>query len=443
MGGIGPILARGWKLLPVLALTGLAGWFASGPAASQDPASSWVSSASDLRVYYAAAGVLLSSGNIYAPVPDVFPYIYPPFAALAFVPLRLFAWPTATVIWAVINSWLVVAVLHRLGLQPRWLLGLVSAMTVLWLPPVQTTLQLGQVGVLLLFLVVFDLVEPANGERLLPRGVLIGIAVGIKLTPAAFVIYLLLTRERRAAINAGCTFAMTVLVGLLITPSVALGYWVRLAGGDSGADPVAEGLLGNHSISSSVQRAIGVDAGRLPGLALGAVLLGLGLLAAWLAHRAGQPLIGLTVLGLTSAFANPITWLHHLVWVLPGVVVLLQRTQPPLLRSGMLICLAWLAIEPQLRLGGVPEDRYSTRDLWFAASPGIVALAATLLVIAWASVTLWLAGADDETAPATPPVPVREPVGQVTDGDEPTVALGPLDRPTPVQPAPARKEPAA
>lgn len=420
-------------MVPVLVLAALAGWWASGVRATADSAGSWVSTAWDLRVYYAAAEALLRGGDIYAPVPDVFPYIYPPFAAIGALPLRLMDWPTATVMWAVFNSLLVVAVLHRLGVRTPWQLGLASVASVLWLPPVQSTLEFGQVGILLLFLVVFDLVEPADGRRLLPRGVLLGIAIGIKLTPAAFVVFLLLGRQRRAAINATLTFAATVLLGVLVTPRVAVHYWLRLAGGDSGADPVAEGLLGNFSMQSAIQRVVGADAGRLPGLALGLLLLALGLLAARLAERAGQLVLGLTVLGLTSALANPITWLHHLVWVLPGAVVLVQRRQPPLLRTGMLAVLVWLSIAPQLRLGGIDRSAYTAGDLWFAASSALAALFACLLVIAWGLVTLQLAASPADRATRAAAPPTLEPIAG--DGQDPAVPTQASEE--------IRKEPAA
>lgn len=62
-----------------------------------------------------------------------------------------------------------------------------------------------------------------------------GIAAGLKLTPLAFILLLFLIRRRRAGLVAvGGSFLGTVVVGFLLAPSASLGYWTRLAGGDSG-----------------------------------------------------------------------------------------------------------------------------------------------------------------------------------------------------------------
>ncbi|WP_156112223.1 glycosyltransferase 87 family protein, partial [Prescottella defluvii] len=65
-----------------------------------------------------------------------------------------------------------------------------------FLEPVRTTLFYGQINLVLMALVLWD-VSRADGSRI--KGVGVGIAAGIKLTPAYFVLYYLVLRKWRAA----------------------------------------------------------------------------------------------------------------------------------------------------------------------------------------------------------------------------------------------------
>ena len=65
----------------------------------------------------------------------------------------------------------------------------------------QRTLFLGQIELVLMALVAWDLLQP---DRRWWKGVGVGVAAGIKLVPLIFIPYLLLTRRfRQAAVAAG------------------------------------------------------------------------------------------------------------------------------------------------------------------------------------------------------------------------------------------------
>lgn len=70
--------------------------------------------------------------------------------------------------------------------------------------PVRTAVYDGQVDVVLMALVVLDVLVI---DRCRPRGLLIGVAAAVKLTPAVFVLYLLLRRDYRGAVTASLSFA--------------------------------------------------------------------------------------------------------------------------------------------------------------------------------------------------------------------------------------------
>jgi alpha-1,2-mannosyltransferase len=116
---------------------------------------------------------------------------YSPFAALCFAPLA--ALPTRLLqaltpfanllLLAVVadRSWRSVGISDR---KKRSTLVMVSTGSLLWLEPVRTTLLLGQVGLLLMAIIVCDLLPRARERRW--QGVGIGIAAGVNGTCQAF-----------------------------------------------------------------------------------------------------------------------------------------------------------------------------------------------------------------------------------------------------------------
>src|SRR3984957_4824051 len=129
--------------------------------------------------------------------PAKLPFTYAPFAAL------LFAAGSASsfVIWQVGLTVLTIGLLPvvaylSLGLagRPAGLARAAAAFAIaavgLWLEPVAMTLFFGQVNLLLLALVVGDLALP---DRITGKGIGIGLAAGVKLTPLIFISMLLLT----------------------------------------------------------------------------------------------------------------------------------------------------------------------------------------------------------------------------------------------------------
>ena len=76
------------------------------------------------------------------------------------------------------------------------MIGLIAMCLSTALIPVWTALNLGQVGIVLMLLVVVDMLAPRS---VLPRGALVGIAAAVKLTPAGFILFPLLRRDWRTA----------------------------------------------------------------------------------------------------------------------------------------------------------------------------------------------------------------------------------------------------
>ncbi|MDO5501063.1 MAG: glycosyltransferase 87 family protein [Propionibacteriaceae bacterium] len=359
-------------LLPLLATL----WVLSGGSLRQ-----WNPHTVDLHVYRQAAIALLEGRDFYH-LRDSFPFIYPPIAAVLAIPLTWLPWRTVQVLWTVLNVGILVAVLRHLGLRRLWHLSFAATAAVLFVRPVSETLLFGQLGMPLLGLVLFDAVNGPRlfpgRKRLLPPGVLTGIATGLKLTPAVFIIHYFLTRRYRQGCWALGAFVATVVVGLVAAPAHSPGYWLRLATGDSGANPDAYGWISNLSVLSAVQRFTGVTPlGTVVGLGLSALLVVGGLTAARTSRRAGRDLLGVSILGMVSCVANPIAWVHHLTWVVPLLVAGLRDRLPEVLRWIVLIAVLWCVTNPQFGLGGAPGAQaeihdYTVANKLIAAGPAIV-----------------------------------------------------------------------
>ena len=192
--------------------------------------------------------------------------------------------------------------------------------------PVQQTLGLGQVNLLLMLLVIADLLtggaQTPGARTRWWHGFGIGIAAGVKLTPLIFIPYLLLIRKYRQAATATATFAATVALGYAILPRDSRTYWAdRLF---LNADRIVFlGTRGNQSLRGIVTRLAGsVNSGTTPWIILAILAVIAGLVTAALLYRAGQPVPAMLACALTGLLVSPLSWDHHWVWVAPGIALL-------------------------------------------------------------------------------------------------------------------------
>jgi alpha-1,2-mannosyltransferase len=130
----------------------------------------------------------------------------------------------------------------------------------LWTEPAQRALFLGQVEILLMALVTWDLCQP-DGRRM--KGAATGLAAGVKPVPLLFIAYLLLTRRFRQGAVATAAFAVTVVAGFAAFPSASVTWWL-------GGDFLAAGRTGfvggqpNQSLRGALTRLAGSVNGAQP-----------------------------------------------------------------------------------------------------------------------------------------------------------------------------------
>lgn len=349
----------------------------------------------DLQVYRFGAGQVLAGHDLYATGltgnTRTLLFDYSPFAALFFLPLALVTPLTAEILGLAVNvglvAYVVLRLLRGLGMTTAtglWSIGALLVGLVAWLEPVRLSLQLGQVNVLILAAVVADLLGP---DRRKWAGVGIGLVAGIKLTPALFIVYLLLIGRRRAALVASATFAATVAVGFALLPRDSDYFWLRRGFDDIvriSSDPVANTSL--RGLFVRLHWPMG--AATAVALVLGAAAL----MIATLAWRRGHRVLGVAVVGMATDAVSPFSWSHHWVWVAPLMVHLGYRAFVVGSRSSLVALGAtWVTFGGWLvsGVGDTPEmGLLSIRpggawDVWLPAAYLLVFVTALVATVWW------------------------------------------------------------
>ena len=252
-------------------------------------------------------------------------FTYPPFAAVAMVPLAPLPGWLATAVWTAASVGALAAVIVVAGRAlgrtvSGWSLALLTV-GALALEPVWQNLTFGQVNLLLMLALLVDLVRPDRRWS----GVLVGIAAGVKLTPLVFVVLLVLAGRRMAAGRALLAFAVTVAIGFAVIPGSARTYWTH--------NLVKAGRIGPPELAHN-QSVFGLLTRLLDGppptllwlavagpLALAVVALG----AVW--WRRGDRVLGASLAAMAMLLASPVSWSHHWVWAVPIGLMLWERSR--------------------------------------------------------------------------------------------------------------------
>jgi len=288
----------------------------------------------DLRVYRMGGSVLLDRASLYdAQLPGSgLPFTYPPFAAIAMVPLAAVPWGVALVVWTTISV-LCIAAIWRTSLPATaWTLlpetwrnrriAVLAALTAasLLLEPVWQTIQFGQINLLLTAMILLDLVRPSGAKW---RGFWVGVAIGIKLTPLPFLAFLLITKQWRAFRNAVLGLLATMAIGFAVVPNQSWEYWTVVIRNANRVGGLA--YTANQSFMGFLSR-LGDEASWVEPVwfVLSAIF---GLLVLWLARRywlAGERVTAISVMALAVLYASPVSWSHHWVWIIPLGVSLIR-----------------------------------------------------------------------------------------------------------------------
>ncbi|WP_079099797.1 glycosyltransferase 87 family protein [Streptomyces sp. WMMB 322] len=291
----------------------------------------------DLLVYRAEGAAVVNGGDLYGFTVTAWdlPATYPPFAALLFVPTVWLSPAVAKAAFVAGNAALAVLLVHlslrladglpggggtglRAGRWSRRAVVLAATAAALWLEPVFQTLVFGQINLLLVCLVLWDLGRP-DGAR--GKGLAVGIATGIKLTPAVFAVHLLLTGRVRAGLTALGGFAGTVAAGALVLPSASWEFFTHRVFETARVGKVW--IVDNQSLQGLIARVAHTSEPGVLWLVPAAVVAVAGLVLARRLHvRHGQDAWAVMAAAFTALLVSPISWSHHWVWCVPLLALL-------------------------------------------------------------------------------------------------------------------------
>ncbi|MCV7174673.1 glycosyltransferase 87 family protein [Mycolicibacterium sphagni] len=411
----GPVLTVGWRVtqVAIVALVLYAGWLLFGQ----------IPYRIDIEVYRMGGQAWLDGRSLYAGdatfhtlVGLDLPFTYPPLAAIAFSPFAWVPLPVASVVITVITLVLVLLstwiVLTRLAVWPvstltrepawlrrGWLAAGIVALAVMYLEPIEANFDFGQINVVLMTLVIADCLPRRTPW---PRGMLLGVAIALKLTPAVFLLYFLLRRDGRAALTAVGSFVAASLLGCLLAWRDSVEYWTTTI---RHTDRIGSAALNtNQNIAGALAR-LGLDKSThfvLWTLACFAVLA----LTIWAVRRvlaARETTLALMCVALFGLVVSPVSWSHHWVWALPtvitGAVVAYRRRNMALglVTAVGVVLMVWVPLE-------LLPKHHEVLASWWRQLLGMSYVWWALAVIAVAGLTVTTAGASPRRSPGTAPV---------------------------------------
>lgn len=280
---------------------------------------------SDLHIYRGALADLRAGRPLYGYVAaNGGPFTYPPFAALVLWPVTTLPESVLGVVWLLLTVAAVVALAVPVGATlaagraNRPLAVAATAAVLMLSAPVQSNLRFGQVSIFVVLLALLD------GTGVVParwRGLLVGVAAAIKLTPLLFVAYFLAARRYRDAGRAVGAFLSCAALAAVVFPAESRTYWAGTVVQTSRIGNLAS--LGNQSVHGMLLR-VGLSPAALP--VVWAVLVAGICLAALLRARRlttdGRPGHAAVLVGCATVAASPVSWTHHQVWpVLAGMLL--------------------------------------------------------------------------------------------------------------------------
>ncbi|GGU17685.1 glycosyltransferase 87 family protein [Lentzea flava] len=269
----------------------------------------------DLRVYLEGGKAWWSGAGLYGEDftgPLGLPFTYPPFAAMLFSGLTALPLVVTAALFTAGGIALLTAACQAAAsrISLPWA-GFGLAAVCLLLEPLRVTLDLGQINLILIGLVATDCLLPRTPW---PRGMLVGLAAAIKLTPAIFVLFFLCRRRWRPALTAAGTFAVAGLIGWVLAPGESKRFWF-----DAMLDPSRVGGLA-YTANQSLRGLLFRLGAPVPVWAVSCLLV-LAVLV-FVLPRLRDDLTAVLAVAAAGLLISPVSWSHHWVWIAPALLVL-------------------------------------------------------------------------------------------------------------------------
>ncbi|ALG85165.1 glycosyltransferase 87 family protein [Gordonia phthalatica] len=275
------------------------------------------------------------------------PFTYPPFAALLFTPLGAIPLSVASIGISLVTAALLIyvtklslALLDIGSRDNRWWLATGLSVATIWFNPFWMTLGFGQINVVLMAMIMIDVfvlhrraTDGGGSSAGWGRGVLIGVASAIKLTPLVFLGVFFIAGRFRAVVTGLVTFAVAAGIGWLWMPDDSRTYWTDTLFHTARIGQ-PEGRI-NQNLNAAGLRIFGDGSASSYwwiGTSLAVTVLALLAARSWhpVDAFAPGPMTGrVAALAVTCIVAvwgllvSPTTWAHHWVWCIPAILLCL------------------------------------------------------------------------------------------------------------------------
>jgi alpha-1,2-mannosyltransferase len=285
----------------------------------------------DLHAYWEGTAAWADGRDLYGPLSSrsagwVPGFIYPPFALIALAPFTVTSLSVAkvTIVAASIACLAISGYVILRRLCPTATAYVAVRLVAVVMPvlavlePVRTTIGLGQINILLMTAVVVDCLAPATP---LPRGILVGLAAAIKITPAVFLLFFLLRKDSRAFVTAAGTGGVATGVGFALAPSESKRFWF---GGVLFQPHRVSGpaTRENQTIAASLSRLhLPEGAHAVTRVALVVIVL----VAGAIAIRYADPALAVLATAAVALLVSPLSWVAHWVWLAMAWLMIAHR----------------------------------------------------------------------------------------------------------------------
>ena len=371
-----PPMAKGIPLSTALVLGAVLGLWRFASVAYL----SWMGVAPDLANNYTGAMVLRSGGMIYdTDLPLFVGYDNPPLTAILTMPLTLFDLQTAIRLFLSLNVLLLIASLALIFMTkreyllryPYWLVALALLLN---LDPVLDSVLLGQLDLLILFLIVAAYWGYRSGREVV-AGASLGLATMIKISPGLLILYFLFKRRLRVVASAFATVALIGSLSLLVAgPNTHMQFITDilptlLAGSAQMENQSLNGFFNRLFLEASFLTDL-AEVPPLPQVRILTLLTSVLLtgIVAFLLHKrlaSGSDLgfdVEYSLVVILLPLISSIAWHHYMAWyVLPLLVLVNPRLRRSLPRRTSLV-LATVALLSYMTLC-IPIATYATNFL--------------------------------------------------------------------------------
>lgn len=260
-------------------------------------------------------------------------WMMPPFAAIVLSPLAFVPDELLYLVWSfvqVIALSLIVLVAFkdffaRFTNRAKILAFLGVLFVAAGFGPNQDNFITGQINIVLAALIFLDIFIISKKDKRF-EGFFVGIAAGIKILPGIFILYYLITKQWRKALNGTLGFLATIGVSALLLWENTKYYWGQLA--FIKADTRNEGFAityFNQSLRGMIDRALGHESPQISiqWIIVAGIMLIACLVIASKLHNVGFEVAAISIVGLVLVLAAPTSWIHYGIWVVPAVGVIL------------------------------------------------------------------------------------------------------------------------